>query len=75
MRTIEFGYDSVNGEELNIIAEMNNGKIWFKVFKNNKQIKNNTLTTLDYFNIKEFVKQNSIDDPETESDMYEFQND
>jgi len=75
MQTIEFSYEDVNGRELNIMAYVENGQIYFKAFDGNKRVTTGSLTTLDVKNIEAFIKENAQDDVENESDFYERQND
>ena len=75
MNTIEFTFDTFDGRELEIIAEMNADQIWFKAFENGQKIPNASLTTIDFKNIEAFVINNSQEDDLYESDFYDRQSD
>ena len=75
MQTIEFNYEDVNGRELNIIAYVENGQIYFTTYLFDKIIPNSSLTTLDFANIQDFVKSHAEDDVEYESDFYDRSSD
>lgn len=75
MQTIEFSYDDVNGRELNIMAYVENGQIYFTTYLFDKIIPNSSLTTLDFANIQDFVLKNAEDDIEVEADLYDRQSD
>jgi hypothetical protein len=75
MQTIEFDYQDVNGRELNIMAYVENGQIYFTTYLFDKIIPNSSLTTLDFANIQTYVLKNAEDDIEYESDFYDRSSD
>lgn len=75
MQTIEFFYEDISGRELNIMAYVENGQIYFTTYLFDKIIPNSSLTTLDFSAIQKFVKENAEDDILTESDLYDRQSD
>lgn len=72
---LDFDYDTIEGETLNIKAQVDGPQLYFKAFKGTKRITKGSLTTLDLKNIEEFIKENVQDEIEFESDLYERQND
>lgn len=75
MSHIEFNYDTIDGQTLIVKAQIDCNKIYFKAWDGTKRATKGSLTTLDIRNIEEFVRENSEEDVETESDFYERQND
>ena len=75
MQTIEFNYEDVNGRELNIIAYVENGQIYFTTYLFDEIIPNSSLTTLDFSAIQKFVKENAEEDMDYLSDILDRQSD
>lgn len=75
METIQFDYDTIDGRNLEILAESDGTNIYFKIFDGEKRISKATLTQMDVNNIETFVRENSEPEIEYESDFYERSND
>lgn len=62
---IEFGYESVNGENLHIEGRTDGNSVKFIAYNiDHRPISKSTLTTLDVRNIEEYILDNS--EPELE---------
>jgi hypothetical protein len=68
-QTIEFSYKTNDGRFLDIIGETDGLEMDFKAFENGKKISKNTLNTLDFYNIREFIELNSEPDIEDFHDL------
>lgn len=75
METIQFDYDTIDGRNLEILAESDGTNIYFKVFDGEKRVSKATLAPTDVTNIETFVRENSEQDLDYESDFYERSND
>lgn len=74
MQTIEFTFDTQDGRTVDISAETDGEEIYFKAFENGKKISKNTLTTIDFKLIQEFVEINSEPDIDDFHDI-DYRND
>lgn len=75
LKYIEFDFDTFDGRKLNISANTDGDQVYFKAFQNDNKISKGSLTNLDISNIESFVLDNSEEEIEYESDLYERQND